>query len=304
VRPSSLIVIDAGGREVRQMASVDEFAREQAILEALRATGHVSVNALAGDFGVSAVTVRKDLGALERRNLLRRVRGGAVGVDASDEGTFETRMRHSTRSKQAVARAAATLVDDGDVIAIDSSTTCFYLAQELLGRRNLVVITNGLHLAVLFMQLSSARVLVPGGVVRRSAGSLVGPIGDVLAGRGRIAKGFFGVVGLSTLHGLMDISVEEAQTKRFMADACERVYGLFDLSKVDGFGLHSFAAPDTITGLFTDDTVSGSFIDQWGALGVPVTVVPALQNPPAGTGRRRQFTGTSTAHRSRPVRRL
>jgi DeoR/GlpR family transcriptional regulator of sugar metabolism len=298
-------VINVDVREVRQMASVDEFAREQAILEALRATGHVSVNVLAGDFGVSTVTVRKDLGALERRNLLRRVRGGAVGVDASDEGTFETRMRHSTRSKQAVARAAATLVHDGDVIAIDSSTTCFYLAQELLSRRNLVVITNGLHLAVLFMQLSSARVLVPGGVVRRSAGSLVGPIGDVLAGRGRIAKGFFGVVGLSTRHGLMDISVEEAQTKRFMADACEQVYGLFDLSKVDGFGLHSFAAPDTITGLFTDDAVSAAFLDQWAEVGVPVTVVSTQQPPATATGRRRQFTaGTSSAHRSRPGRRF
>ena len=286
------------------MASVDEFAREQAILDALRSIGHVSVNELAGDFGVSTVTVRKDLEALERRNLLRRVRGGAVGVDASDEGTFETRMRHSSGSKQAIGRAAATLVRDGDVIAIDSSTTCFYLAQELLGRRNLVVITNGLRLAVLFMQQSSARILVPGGVVRRSAGSLVGPIGDVLAGRGRVAKGFFGVVGLSTLHGLMDISVEEAQTKRFMARACDQVYGLFDSSKIDGFGLHSFAELDTIAGLYTDDAVDPSFVLEWGDAGVPVTVVPAQSARIPKAGRRHaSAAGAPTAHWSRPPRR-
>jgi DeoR/GlpR family transcriptional regulator of sugar metabolism len=286
------------------MASVDEFAREQAILDALRSTGHVSVNELAGDFRVSVVTVRKDLEALERRSLLRRVRGGAVGVDASDEGTFETRMRHSTRTKQAIARSAAALVRDGDVIAIDSSTTCFYLAQELLGRRNLVVITNGLRLAVLFMQQSSARVLVPGGVVRRSAGSLVGPIGDALAGRGKISKGFFGVVGLSTLHGLMDIAVEEAQTKRFMADACEQVYGLFDSSKIDGFGLHSFAGPKTIAGLYTDDAADNSFVSLWDDVGVPVTIVSAQSVPVLGTGRRRQLNASAaTAHPSRSSRR-
>lgn len=280
------------------MASVDEFAREQAILDALRSSGHVSVNELAGNFGVSVVTVRKDLEALERRSLLRRVRGGAVGVDASDEGTFETRMRHSTRTKQAIARSAAALVRDGDVIAIDSSTTCFHLAQELLSRRNLVVITNGLRLAVLFMQQSSARVLLPGGVVRRSAGSLVGPIGDVLAGRGRISKGFFGVVGLSTLHGLMDLSVEEAQTKLFMAAACDQVYGLFDSSKIGGFGMHSFAGPKTIAGLYTDDDASDSFVSQWGELGVPVTVVSAQSVPVPRAGRRLN-SGATTAHPSR-----
>ena len=130
---------------------------------------------------------------------------------------------------------------DGDVIAIDSSTTAFYLAQEIVDRRGLVVVTNGLRLATLLMEQSSARVLVLGGVLRRSAGSLVGPIGDVLSSRGRIAKGFFGLVGLSVVHGLMDISAEEAQTKHVMAAACDEVHGLFDSTKITGFGLHPFA---------------------------------------------------------------
>ena len=105
------------------MASLDEFAREQSVLASLKSTGHVSVNELATRFGVSTVTVRKDLDVLERRHLLRRVRGGAVSVDASDEGAFEMRLRHSRENKQAIARAVAPLVRDGDVIAIDSSTT-------------------------------------------------------------------------------------------------------------------------------------------------------------------------------------
>jgi DeoR/GlpR family transcriptional regulator of sugar metabolism len=115
---------------------------------------------------------------------------------------------------------------------------------------------------------------MPGGVLRRSAGSLVGPIGDVLAGRGRISKGFFGVIGLSTALGLLDISAEEAQTKSFLAAACDKVYGLFDSSKVSGFGLHSFVESADLTGLFTDDSVGPDVVGQWQSAGVPVTVAP------------------------------
>lgn len=274
------------------MASLDEFAREQAILLALDGTGRVVVNDLAKEFGVSTVTVRKDLEGLERRAMLRRVRGGAVSVGSSDEGAFEMRLRHSRDVKRAIARSVAPLVRHGDVIAMDSSTTCYYLAEELINRRDLVVVTNGLRLAVLLMEQSSAMVLMPGGVLRRSAGSMVGPIGDVLAGRGRINKGFFGVIGISTAHGLLDLSAEEAQTKQFMARACNSVYGLFDSSKVGGFGLHSFAAADQITGMFTDDGIDPDVVSQWAALGVPIRTVPGhtasvtqLGNSQRGTAR-------------------
>jgi DeoR/GlpR family transcriptional regulator of sugar metabolism len=284
------------------MASLDEFEREQAILAELKATGRTSVNDLAARFSVSTVTVRKDLDSLERRSLLQRVRGGAVAVDAGDEGAFEMRLRHSRTSKEAIAKAAAQLVRDGDVIAIDASTTSFYLAQELLDRRNLVVVTNGLRLAMLFMDQSSARVLIPGGVLRRSSSSLVGPISDVLVGRGRIGKGFFGVVGLSTRLGLLDVSVEEAQTKHFMAAATDQIYGLFDSTKVHGFGLHSFCEPQKVTGLYTDDDVSKEFVDEWAQLGVPVTAVPAREAPSGRVVDLPTAVNAARARGSRPSR--
>jgi DeoR family transcriptional regulator of aga operon len=258
---------------VVRIASLEEFAREQAILAALRTDGQVAVGDLVERLGVSGVTIRKDLTELERRSLLRRVRGGAVSVSANDEGTFEMRLWQHRDRKRAIARAVAPLVRDGDVIAIDSSTTAFYLAEEILDRRNLVVITNGLRAAMLLMEQSSARVLMPGGILRRSAGSMVGPVGGLLAGRGRIGKGFFGVIGISTQHGLMDISAEEAQTKQGLADACDEVYGLFDSSKTGGFGFHSFAATAAITGLYTDDAIGNELVAEWTALGVPLHAV-------------------------------
>src|SRR4029450_11425336 len=91
------------------------------------AAGRVSVPDLAERFGVSLVTVRKDLERLERRRLLRRVRGRAAPPPPPHEGAFEMRLHLNVAEKVAVAREAARIVRDGDAIAVDGSTTCYYL---------------------------------------------------------------------------------------------------------------------------------------------------------------------------------
>ncbi|GGL95094.1 DeoR family transcriptional regulator [Nakamurella endophytica] len=265
------------------MSSLDEFAREEAILAELHARGRVVVTDLARRFQVSAVTVRKDLDALERRSMLRRVRGGAVSTEPLDEGGFEMRLRQRRGRKIAIARAAADLVQDGDVIALDSSTTCYFLAAEVLDRRNLVVVTNSLRVAMLLAEQSTATVLVPGGVLRRASGSLVGQVGEVLGGRDRLDRGFFGLVSASTSQGLLDSSAEEAQIKARLAGWSTEVYGLFDSSKVRGFGLHPFVGPDRITALFTDVDAPDEFVRGWADAGVPVRRVdPAVARPAGG----------------------
>ncbi len=251
------------------MPGIAEHERRQDILRLLDGASRVSVPDLSARFGVSEVTIRKDLDALERRHLLRRVRGGAVALEGADEGAFEMRLRHRTGAKRAIARAAAALVRDGDAIALDSSTTCYYLAQELAGRRGLVVLTNGLRTAEVLSE-SDATVVLPGGTLRRSSWSLVGDFGGVFAGRGRLARGFFGVRSLSPQLGLMELSQEETVVKRRLVSICDEVYGLFDSSKVGRFGLHPFAEPGQITELITDTGVADDVVAEWRAGDVPV----------------------------------
>ncbi|MGY1639486.1 DeoR/GlpR family DNA-binding transcription regulator [Geodermatophilus sp. SYSU D00742] len=234
------------------MPSLDEHARSQVILSELGATGRVEVNDLAARLEVSTVTIRKDLDALEQRAVLRRVRGGAVAAPVVDEGSFETRLRVRRAEKTAIARAVAPLVRDGDVIALDSSTSCHHLARELLDRRSLVVITNSMPTATLFSERSEATVLVPGGIVRRSARSVVGLLGDVLAGRGRIGKGFVGAHSVSPERGLLDMTLEEAQVKQYLAAHCDQFFGLVDSSKFGSFSLHTAIPVAQITALYTD----------------------------------------------------
>jgi DeoR/GlpR family transcriptional regulator of sugar metabolism len=232
--------------------SLDEHARSQAILGALDARGRVEVNELAEQLAVSTVTIRKDLGALEQRAALRRVRGGAVAAAVVDEGSFETRLQVRRAQKTALARAVAPIVQDGDVIALDSSSSCHYLAQELLHRRSLVVITNSMPTATLFSERSAATVLVPGGIVRRSARSMVGLVGDVLAGRGRIDKGFIGAHAVSAERGLLDMALEEAQAKQYFAAHCRQLFALVDSAKFGSFSLHPVTPTAGLTAVYTD----------------------------------------------------
>jgi DeoR/GlpR family transcriptional regulator of sugar metabolism len=263
------------------MPGIAEHERQQHVLRLLDGQGRVSVSDLIERFGVSAVTIRKDLESLERRRLLRRVRGGAVRHEGADEGAFEMRLRHSVAAKQAIARAAAAYVRDGDAISLDCSTTCYYLALELRARRGLVVVTNGLRAADVLSESDSITVVVLGGTVRKSSQSLVGDVGDVFSSRGRLTVGFFGLRSLSPEHGLMELSLEETTVKRRLAAACDSVYGLFDSSKLGRFALHPFVTTDHLTGLITDECTPDDVMAEWSARGVKVERVPVAGAGPA-----------------------
>lgn len=258
-------------------------SRTESILSTLEQQGAVHVLDLATQLDVSAVTIRKDLKALEQRGLLRRTRGGAEPHLRRGEGPFSDRLQVDSAAKRAVAAEAATRVDDGDVIALDTSTTTYHLARLLLRRRGLVVVTSSLRTALLFHEHSDASIVMPGGVVRRESAGLVGSVGDAISGRGRIAKAFLGAVGVSTTAGLLELAIEESEAKRQLVAASDTVIGVFAATKVPGFGLHPFARPDQVSELITDAAAPPQFVADWARLDVPVTRVdPSTDMTAAG----------------------
>src|SRR3954447_5954556 len=201
----------------------------QQVLRMLETRDSVHVAELAEVFSVSEVTVRSDLTVLARQGLVARVRGGvrALGQGQSEVG-FDLRLRLEVERKQAIARAAAELVGDGEAIALDASTTAYYLALELRGKRELVVVTNGILVAASLADAPGINVLVTGGMLRLSAMSLVGDLGADLLKNTRINKGFLGARGVSLERGLMDLNPDEVRIKKDMARACERVIAIID----------------------------------------------------------------------------
>src|SRR4051794_22810846 len=163
------------------------------VLELLETRDSVHVAELAEAFAVSEVTVRSDLAALAEQGLVARVRGGVRPLQRGEsEVGFDLRLRLEVERKRAIARAAAAMVGEGEAVALDASTTAYYLALELRAKRELVVVTNGLLVATALADAPGITVLVTGGTLRLSAMSLVGDLAPAVLGPTRITKGFPG----------------------------------------------------------------------------------------------------------------
>jgi DeoR/GlpR family transcriptional regulator of sugar metabolism len=256
--------------------------RMQQVLRMLEARDSVPVTELAELFSISEVTVRSDLTALAKQGLVERVRGGVQALrHGHSEVGFDFRLRLEVDRKRAIARAAAGMVEEGEAVALDASTTAYYLALELRTKRELVVVTNGLLVATALADAPGITVLVTGGMLRLSAMSLVGDLGADVLRTTRINKGFLGARGLSLERGLMDLNPDEVRIKQEMADACEQVYGIFDGTKWHRSALLAFVAPEDLTGIVTDSSAPDEEVEAWREAGVEIlTVDPRPGEPP------------------------
>ncbi|AQP50088.1 DeoR/GlpR family DNA-binding transcription regulator [Tessaracoccus flavescens] len=251
------------------MTKLDEAGRREAIHRWLERLGRASVSDLATQFGVSSVTIRKDLSELELRGLLTRVHGGATRTSLKDEGSFPFRLQDQAEQKRDIARRAARLVHSGDRIALDSSTTAHHLAHELLELRDLFVLTYSIPTATLFLDSSSAFVFLLGGPMRRSSRACaVTPMSSCFGGQ--VDLFFFSARGASPAEGFSEVSSAEAEAKRTLALASRRNFALLDSSKFTADAYHPWLPTSRVTGLITDRGLSPALAEAWRAAGLSV----------------------------------
>jgi len=264
------------------LRNLSQSERMEAVLRMLETRDYVQVAELSQAFVVSEVTVRSDLTELARQGLVARIRGGVRALERGhSEVGFDLRLRLEVDRKRAIARAAATMVNEGEAVALDASTTAYYLALELRSKRELVVVTNGLLVATALADAPGITVLVTGGMLRLSAMSVVGDFGADVLRTTRINKGFLGARGLSLSRGLMDLNPDEVRIKQEMADACEQVYGIFDGTKWHRSALLAFVSVEELAGIITDSSAPSDEVEAWRAAGVNViSVDPGPREPP------------------------
>jgi DeoR family transcriptional regulator of aga operon len=254
--------------------------RMRRILELLETRDGLGVSELADEFLVSEVTVRHDLSELARQGLVARVRGGVRPLERGhSELAFDVRLRLQTDEKRAIAQAAAAMVGDGEAVALDSSTTAYFLARELRGRRELVVVTNGLLIASALTDSPGITVLVTGGMLRLPAMSVVGDLAADMVRTTRIDKGFFGARGLSLERGLMDLNPEEVRIKKELAAACTQVIGIFDSTKWHRTALLPFVEAKDVDAIVTDKGAPSELVEAWRAQGVEVIAERPRRRP-------------------------
>ncbi len=247
--------------------------RRQAIIRALEDAGQLSVVALSERFDVSEVTIRADLQALSDQGLIQRVRGGAMIVSVLPDLSYEVRMQLNAAQKAKIGQMAASMVEDGDTIALDASTTAQAITPFLKNINELTVVTNGLKVAMSLLAHPAIHVILVGGSVRREGMSLIGPLDCGLIQDIHIRIGFFGARGFTIEEGMTDVNIGEVRTKREMVSRCRQVVGVFDASKWGRIATATFATLDQIDAIITDADASAALVEAARGRGVDVMVV-------------------------------
>ena len=215
--------------------------RRRAIAEQLRARGGSSVADLEEEFGVSPMTIRRDLRELERQGLAKRTHGGAVAPGlAAHEDSFSQRLDVEVEAKQRLAEVAASLVAPGETVFIDSSSSAYYAARQILAKGIRVsIITNSVPVMQLFASTeANVELTGVGGRLRRLTLSLVGPAAVRTVREHFADKVFFSVKGIAPDGSLTDPDPLECEVKRAMIERAEESILLLEPGKLQVRGSH------------------------------------------------------------------
>lgn len=233
-------------------------ARRNQILNQLNAKGEIFVDQLSKEFEVSEVTIRNDLDQLEKKKLLIRARGGAmkhVGGVGLDFGISE-KDKINFSDKVKIGEFASTLIQDGDIIIIDSGTTTAELAKNLDRFNDLTVITNAINIAIIISKFPNINLIMPGGHMRKNSQSLVGPIAGKSLSRFHVDKLFLGVDGVDINDGLFTANMEEAHLNEQMIKISNEIIVLTDSSKFNRQAFAYICGMNQVDRIITDKRIS------------------------------------------------
>ncbi len=226
--------------------------RRQEIVEVVRKVGKISVAELSERFDTSEVTIRQDLQELHEQGFLLRTRGGALSANKMPEFSFDVRQQQNAAQKARIGKAAAAMVNDGDTIFLDASTTAHAIIPHLKKFSELTVVTNSLKVALAFLDTPQIQVTLPGGHLRRESISLVGLTSDSPMPSINIQTGFFGARGITLEEGLTDVNLNEVALKRRILESCRQVVAMIDAQKWGRVAAYTFAKLPQIDTVISD----------------------------------------------------
>lgn len=247
-------------------------------MQTLDTEGLLGVTELSERFDVSEMTIRRDLLELENAGLIRRVHGGATrALGRAYEPPFRMRQAAGLASKQAIARAAAALITEGDAIGLDVGSTVLEMVPEFIDVDNLTVVTASIRVANRVAELHalerSVRLIVTGGVTRADELSLIGQSAIEFYRNIRLDKAFISVGGVGLDGSGTEFNLEDAEVKRAMIQSSQEIIVLADSSKLSQTGFAFVADLRRVSRVITDAEADQEVLAQLRAAGVTIDVV-------------------------------
>lgn len=234
---------------------MNQDERRLYIKRKLEISKKVEIDELSKDLDVSEMTIRRDLEYLEKKGVLNRVSKGAVlnlirDKDIIDD-TLKTRNLQNIKEKKAIARYASNLIEDGDVIFLDASTTVYEMCEYIVNK-NITIITNSIRVAQYFNMAQNITVILTGGILRYATLSLIGSDSEESLKKYNTNKLFISAKALSYENGLTDVNMFEINTKKIAMKNASNVIVLLDHTKINKTSLKKVCDINNILKIIID----------------------------------------------------
>lgn len=233
--------------------------RLEQILSILNETGRIKVKDLSERFNVSEGMIRKDLQKLEKSNTLQRTYGGAIlNREISKISSITTRMNLNLNSKELISKKAFALIEDGDVIFLDTSSINFLLAKLISNStKKLTLITNMSIIPTLFNDNETVKLICIGGVYDKKSGGVLGSEVIKSISRYTFNKGFLGSSGINLItNSVGTVTLEDGNVKETIVSNSKEVFLLVEKEKFSIDGTYRFATLEDLDVIITDSDLT------------------------------------------------
>lgn len=231
--------------------------RKQEIIKYVQEKNAATIKDLSLFFNVHEATIRRDLSELEESKKMKRTHGGVIlnEEEIHSEPHFDMREGSLTEEKRKIGLKAASFIEEGDTVILDSGTTTTHIAEAIKNRKNITVITNDIHIAAL-LRYSELKVVVTGGVLFRENFILNGEVTNRTLSNMNAMKAFIATPALHHEKGLTHFDEMLISAKISMIGAAKEVYVVTDHSKMSKVSLYTFAKMGEIDCIITDSRIN------------------------------------------------
>lgn len=227
--------------------------RHTRILKFVNENGRIEVSVLSNKLQVSEVTIRKDLSMLEEKGLLKREHGYAVMTSSDD---ISKRLAFNYDIKHKIAALAASLVENGETVMIESGSSCTLLAEELaVSKKEITIITNSAFIASYIREYSNVKVILLGGDYQSESQVVVGPITSKCVESFYVDKIFVGTDGFTEKTGFTGKNHMRTETVRAMAENANKIIVLTESKKFSQQGVVTQFKPKEVAIVVTDSKI-------------------------------------------------
>ncbi|MEM4985844.1 DeoR/GlpR family DNA-binding transcription regulator [Collimonas sp. H4R21] len=245
--------------------------RKQHLLEILKRDGQIVAKSLSEQLGLSEDTIRRDLRQLAKEGLLQRVHGGALPA-SSAMAPFAERQQISSDAKSAIGRAAAAMIQPGQVVFIDGGTTAVQLARQLPPALRATVVTHSPSIALELVEHAHIDVIMIGGRLFKHSIVNVGANAIEAIGQIRADLYFMGVCSLHPEAGISTGDFEEASVKRALCNAADQTIVMASPEKLDTASPFQIAPLTQVSGIVVSAGASESLIAPYRKIGIAITM--------------------------------